>query len=539
MTEGPAGGGPGVGAAAGVGGVPVGPRLLRELVARWSSEGRLAGPVDDADSPHATPAEDLALEGVRDDSRKVEPGELFVAVRGLNIDGHDFVAQAVERGAGAVAVERRLPELAVPLVVVDRGSAALASAAAWWYGDPSRELLTIGITGTNGKTTTSFLTQAALEAAGLRTGLVGTIGIKVAGELRRNEEPNTTPGALDLQRLLREMRDAGEQAVVLETSSHGLAADRVGSVDYDAAIFTNLSHEHLDFHGTFEAYRDAKLSLFSRLHPAAKGGRDGLAIINADDNHAAVFADAARAAGARVITYGERPDADIRLGAFRPEPAASTLSIDLAGRPIDLRLRLPGRFNARNALAPLALAHGWNLDVEAVAAALQAFPGVPGRMERIEAGQSFLVVIDFAHTPGSLEAILRELAPLASDRGGVITVFGSSGERDVGKRPLMGDAVARHSRLVIVTEDDSRSEDPQSIFDQIAAGAERAGKRRDEDLLVIGDRREAIAEAFRRARPGDVVLLAGKGHETWNMGPTGPEPWSDRETAESLLSTIA
>ena len=512
-----------------------GPRHLRDLVARWSAENRLAGPVDEADSPDATLADDLALEGVRDDSRTVEPGELFVAVRGLRVDGHDFVGQAVERGAAAVAVERRLPELAVPQVVVDRGSAALASAAAWWYGDPSRELLTVGITGTNGKTTTSFLTQAALEAAGLRTGLIGTIGIRIGGELRRNEEPNTTPGALDLQRLLGEMRVAGEEAVVIETSSHGLAADRVAGVDYDAAIFTNLSHEHLDFHGTFEAYRDAKLSLFSRLHREAKGHRDGLAIINADDGHAELFARTARATGARVITYGETDGAEVRLEGFKPEPARSHLHVDLAGRHRDLFLRLPGRFNARNALAPLALAHGWDLDVEAAIAELERFTGVPGRMERVEAGQPFVVVIDFAHTPGSLEAILRELAPLAADGGGVITVFGSSGERDVGKRPLMGEAVARGSRLVIVTEDDSRGEDPGSIFKQIAAGAIRAGKRRGDDLLIVGDRREAIAAAFERANPGDVVLLAGKGHETWNMGPNGPEPWSDRETAVELL----
>jgi UDP-N-acetylmuramoyl-L-alanyl-D-glutamate--2,6-diaminopimelate ligase len=331
------------------------------------------------------------------------------------------------------------------------------------------------------------------------------------------------------------MADAGEEAVVIETSSHGLAADRVASVDYDAAIFTNLSHEHLDFHKTFEAYRDAKLSLFSRLPREAKGGRPGLAVVNADDGHAEAFAAAARGAGAGVVMYGEGDTADVRLVDFEPLPASSNLRVAIAGREVDLHLRLPGRFNARNALATLGLAHGWDLDMDAVITALDAVTGVPGRMERIDAGQPFVVVIDFAHTPGSLEAILRELAPLTSEGGGVVTVFGSSGERDVAKRPLMGEAVARGSRLVIVTEDDSRKEDPSSIFEQIAAGAEQAGKRRGRDLLIIPDRREAIAEAFRRARHGDVVLLAGKGHETWNMGPGGPEPWSDRETAEELL----
>ncbi|HEX3265762.1 MAG TPA: UDP-N-acetylmuramoyl-L-alanyl-D-glutamate--2,6-diaminopimelate ligase [Candidatus Limnocylindrales bacterium] len=512
------------------------PRPLADLVERWRMEERLIAevPVAEATPGHVGPA-DIVIAAVRDDSRAVEAGDLFVALRGLSVDGHDFVAQAIDRGAVAVVVEEPFRELAVPQVVVRKGSAALASAAAWWYGDPSRELVTVGITGTNGKTTTSFLVQAALKGAGLRTGLVGTIGVDIDGDIRPNREPNTTPGALDLQRLLREMVNAGDQAVVLETSSHGLAADRVGSVDYDAAIFTNLSHEHLDFHKTFEAYRDAKLSLFTRLPRQAKGSRPGLAIVNADDGHAGAFADAAEGAGATVITYGEARDAGVRLLEFRPDPGMSRLRVGVGGNERSLDLRLPGRFNARNALATLALAHGWGLDLDAVVEALEAVPGVPGRMERIDAGQSFVVVIDFAHTPGSLEAILRELAPLAPDGGGVISVFGSSGERDVAKRPLMGEATARGSRLVIVTEDDSRNEDPGAIFEQIAAGAERAGKRRGEDLLIIPDRREAIAEAFRRAKPGDVVLLAGKGHETWNMGPNGPEPWSDRETALALL----
>jgi UDP-N-acetylmuramoyl-L-alanyl-D-glutamate--2,6-diaminopimelate ligase len=511
-------------------------RPLAELIARWREEDRLVALAPVADGSTAqVDADGLTVGAIRDDSRSVEPGDLFVAIRGLSVDGHDYVAQAIDRGAAAVVVEEPFRELAVPQLVVKRGSAALASAAAWWHGDPSRELLTVGITGTNGKTTTSFLTQAALEGAGIRTGHLGTIGIRIGGELRRNAEPNTTPGALELQRLLREMVDAGEEAVVIETSSHGLAADRVGSVDYDAAIFTNLSHEHLDFHKTFEAYRDAKLSLFTRLKREAKGGRPSLAVINADDGHGEAFGKAARRTGARVVTYGEGERANVRLVDFAPEPATSRLRVEVSGGERELRIHLPGRFNARNALAPLALAQGWDLDLDAVVAALEGVTGVPGRMERIEAGQPFVVVIDFAHTPGSLDAILRELAPLAGEGGGLITVFGSSGERDVAKRPLMGEATARHSQLVIVTEDDSRSEDPQAIFEQIAAGAEKAGKRRGEDLLIIQDRREAIAEAFRRAGPSDVVLLAGKGHETWNMGPAGPEPWSDRETAEGLL----
>jgi UDP-N-acetylmuramoyl-L-alanyl-D-glutamate--2,6-diaminopimelate ligase len=513
-----------------------GARSLEALLDRWANEGRLVGQQVPAGTSPATDATNaIHLAGIRDDSRRVDPGTLFVAVRGLRVDGHDFVGEAIARGASAVAVERSMGDLPVPQLLVDRGAAALASAAAWWYGDPSRELLTVGVTGTNGKTTTSFLAAAGLAGAGFATGLIGTVGIRIGGRLVRNDEPNTTPGSLDLQRLLRSMRLAGEEAAVIETSSHGLAADRVASVDYDAAIFTNLSHEHLDFHGTFDAYRWAKLSLFERLPQHGKSGRPGLGVINADDPHANAFVDATRGAKALPVTYGRRAEADVHLASLSTDATGSTLEVEIGESARSLHLRIPGSFNAHNATAVLALAHGLGLDLDAVSAALEAVGGVPGRMERVDMGQPFMVVIDYAHTPGALDAILRELEPLAAPDRGVISVFGASGERDVGKRPLMGEAAAKRSRLVIVTEDDSRSEDPASIYDAIATGAESAGKRWGDDLLVIGDRREAIAEAFRRARPGDVVLLAGKGHETWNMGPNGPEPWSEREVAESLL----
>ena len=505
-------------------------RPLRELVERLRAGGRLAGTSGELG---------VNLTGIADDSRRVDQGNLFVAVRGLRVDGHDYVAQAVDRGAAAVVVEAPIDGLGVPQLVVDNGSASLASAAAWWEGDPSRELLAVGVTGTNGKTTTSFLAAAGLAGEGFRTGLVGTIGIRIGGGFVPNEEPNTTPGAVELQRILRAMVDAGEQAVVIETSSHGLAANRVASVDYDGAIFTNLSHEHLDFHGTFEAYRAAKVSLFERLPATAKGGRPGLAVINLDDPNVDPFMKAARRAHATVVTYGAAAMADVRLYGVRPGNPTALVQAIIGGRRVDVPLRLPGRYNAVNALAVLGLAHGWGFDIDAVAAALAAVEGVPGRMERVDAAQPFVVVIDYAHTSASLAAVLAELRPLAADGRGVITVVGASGERDTGKRPLMGEAAAKGSRLLIVTEDDSRGEDPSAIFEAVAAGAVKAGARRGDDLLVIGDRREAIAEAFHRAEAGDVVLIAGKGHETWNVGPNGPEPWSDRDTALELLAAHA
>ncbi len=507
-------------------------RSLTELVDRFGNEGRLLERIWSFDPGG------MEVTGIADDSRAIEPGNIFVAVKGLRVDGHAFVRQAIERGALAVVVEDPIADLPVPQLVVDRGAASLASAAAWWFGEPSLELVTVGVTGTNGKTTTSFLVAAGLTGAGFATGLIGTVGIRVGGHFVRNEEPNTTPGALQLQRILREMVDCCEQAAVIETSSHGLAADRVASVAYDAAIFTNLSHEHLDFHGTFDAYKWAKLSLFERLPQHAKGGRPGVGVINADDPHANAFVDATRGAKALPVTYGTRLEADVRLVSLKSKVSRSRLKVHVGGATRQLDLRLPGAFNAHNAMAVLGLAHGWGLDLDAVSAALEAVEGVPGRMERIDLGQPFMVVVDYAHTSASLEAVLRELQPLAAKGRGVISVLGASGERDMGKRPLMGAAAARRSRLVIVTEDDSRNEDPTSIFEAIAAGAEAAGKHRGDDLLVIDDRREAIAMAFRRAQPGDIVLLAGKGHETWNVGPNGPEPWSDKQVAESLIGAL-
>ncbi|HKB27514.1 MAG TPA: Mur ligase family protein, partial [Candidatus Limnocylindrales bacterium] len=278
-----------------------------ELVARLRLEGRLRAV--------AGSIADLTITGISDDSRRLAPGELFVAVPGLRVDGHDFVAEAVRRGAPAVVVEHAISGVpaAIGQLTVDSAPKALASAAAWWFGDPSRDLTVVGVTGTNGKTTTSFLAEAALEAVGWPTGLIGTIGIRVGSELRRNEVPNTTPGALELQALLREMVGVGERAAVIETSSHGLAADRVASVAYDAAIFTNLSHEHLDFHGTIEAYQAAKLSLFERLPAVAKDGRPGIGVVNIDDPAGELFQAATRGSGARAVTYGADPAADVRL----------------------------------------------------------------------------------------------------------------------------------------------------------------------------------------------------------------------------------
>jgi UDP-N-acetylmuramoyl-L-alanyl-D-glutamate--2,6-diaminopimelate ligase len=527
-----------------VGGGPDG-RSAAELIARLRAEGRLLA-IDMPSASDAIHDEGDELGGLRitavvDDSRRAAPGSLFVAVRGLRLDGQTFVREAVARGSVLVAVEEPIDGLLVPQLVVDRGSTTLGTAAAWWYGDPGVELLTVGVTGTNGKTTTTFLAAAALDAAGFPSGLIGTIGIAIGRELIPNNEPMTTPGALALQRTLRDMRLASMTAVVIEASSHGLAADRVAGVDFDAAIFTNLSHEHLDFHGTFDAYRAAKLSLFEQLPNVTKRGGPGVGVVNVDDAQAPAFLAATHHAGARAITYGASPAADVYLRSLALESGSSRLDLMVAGSALQLTLALPGRFNASNAMAVLGLAVGLNIDVDVAARALEAVRSVPGRMERVERGQPFIVVIDYAHTPTALEAVLREIRLLTEPGRGIITVFGASGERDVGKRPLMGRAAAAASRLVIVTEDDSRGEDPTAIHDAIVSGVSAAHAREGgtaAEVLVIPDRAEAIATALRAARAGDVVVLAGKGHETWNVGPGGPEPWSERDVAEAALGAL-
>jgi UDP-N-acetylmuramoyl-L-alanyl-D-glutamate--2,6-diaminopimelate ligase len=526
---------------------PESPRPLGELVARLQAEGRLRGARNERGPIGAAALADLGVRGVAYDSRAVTQGAVFVAVPGAHVDGHDYVAEAAARGAAAAIVEHPVADSAPPQLVVDHGQAALATAACWWYGDPSYELGIVGITGTDGKTTTSFLAVAALEAAGLSTGLVGTVDRKIGGTREANAEHATTPEAPIIQASLRAMVDAGNAVAVVETTSHGLALERVGGTAYDAAILTNLTHEHLEFHGSWEAYRDAKLSLFERLRggprnpPKNVAGRSWpkIAIINLDDRSAGLFAGVAQEAGARVVTYGTDPRADVR--ATRVEENADGLRISITGpsREDRLALHLAGRFNVHNALAVLAMGDGLGLDRAAVIAGLESVERIPGRMERIDAGQPFEVVIDYAHSPASLEKVLELLAPVAAARGGgLIAVFGSAGERDTAKRPMMGRIAGERCRLVVVTDEDPRGEDRERILEDIAVGAEAAGRRRDHDLLLISDRATAIDAAFERARPGDVVLLAGKGHEQSIIGPAGPVYWNERRAALEALSAL-
>jgi UDP-N-acetylmuramoyl-L-alanyl-D-glutamate--2,6-diaminopimelate ligase len=518
---------------------------LAGLIDGLSADGSMRGAREGGRPIGAAALGSLQIANVTDDSRRVVPGSLFVAIRGMHVDGHDLLERVAAAGGVVAIVERPVPAAALPQLVVDRSQAALADTAAWWYGAPSRELGIVGITGTDGKTTTSFLAVAALEAAGISTGMVGTVETKIGRRREPNPEHMTTPDAPTLQLALRAMVEAGNRAAVVETTSHGLAAERVRAIAYDAAILTNLTHEHLEFHGSWEAYRDAKLSLFERLAVSDRNPRKAspawpkVAIVNVDDPSGGLFIGVAQEAGARIVTYGTDAAAEVRATHSEEDSGGLRVAYESPSGGGRLALRLAGRFNVHNALAVVALGEGLGLDPAAVRTGLESVAGVPGRMERLDAGQPFGVVIDYAHSPASLQTVLDILAPVAAARGGgLIAVFGSAGERDVEKRPMMGRIAAERCRLVIATDEDPRGEDREAILDAIGRGAESAGMRRGHDLLLIADRPIAIAAAFERARAGDVVLLAGKGHEGSIIGPEGPVAYDEQSAALAALAGL-
>jgi UDP-N-acetylmuramoyl-L-alanyl-D-glutamate--2,6-diaminopimelate ligase len=451
------------------------------------------------------------------DSRAVIPGTLFFCVRGERADGHAFAGEAVERGAVALVVERPL-DLPVPQLVVADARAAMATAAVELYGRPSHELTVAGVTGTNGKTTTCFLLFAILAAAGRRPGLLGTIENRVGGE--RRPAMRTTPEAIDVQRALREMLDAGDRSCAMEATSHGAQLGRLAGLRFSALAFTNLSRDHLDFHGTLEQYFEAKRSLFVNDDPPP-------AALNADDPHGRRLAGELRALGhEHVITFGFGPEADIHADGLELGRDGSQLSV--AG--ISLRTRLLGRFNVENVLAAVAVARLLELPEEAVVRGIESVRGIPGRFEAVEEGQPFSVVVDYAHTPDSLETALRTARELATGR--VICVFGCGGDRDHGKRPLMGAVAADGADVVIVTSDNPRSEGPREIVDEITRGL-------DAEVDVELDRAHAIERAIETARAGDVVLVAGKGHEQGQEAAGETVPFDDREVARQALRRLA
>ena len=456
-------------------------------------------------------APDVEITGLHYSSSDVSPGGLFFCVPGFKADGHDFAPDAVERGAAAVVCERPLG-LAVPEVRVRSVRAAMGPAAARFYGDPTADLQVVGITGTNGKTTTAFLTRAILERAGTRTGLLGTVKSVVGGQ----EEPveRTTPEAVDLQETFRRMVEAGDRACVMEVSSHALELGRADGIHFASRVFTNLTQDHLDFHPNMEAYFAAKHRLFQGPGPA---------VVNVDDDYGCRLADSVP----DVTTYAIEANADYRARDVRFDPSGSRFVCVTPEGELQVETRLPGLFNVLNALAALVAAHTVGVDHATARAALAEAERVPGRFEPVDEGQDFTVLVDYAHTPEALENVLKAARQLTDGR--LHVVFGAGGDRDRAKRPLMGKAAAELADRVLVTSDNPRSEDPEAIIAEILGGS---GPGVEAEV----DRRRAIAIAIENAEPGDVVVVAGKGHEQGQEFEGGrKEPFDDvTEVREAL-----
>jgi UDP-N-acetylmuramoyl-L-alanyl-D-glutamate--2,6-diaminopimelate ligase len=480
--------------------------------------------------PVGAPDPDPEIAAISHDSRRVEAGACFACIPGAVTDGHDHAPEAVARGALALLVERPLP-LPVAQAQVSSVRAALGPMAARLFGHPSAAMRTLGVTGTNGKTTTTYLLEAIARRAGERVGVVGTVGARIAGETVTDPVggAHTTPEASELQALLALMRDAGAQTVAIEVSSHALHQHRVEGVHFAAVCFTNLSREHLDYHGSLDAYFEAKALLFARTRTPAGA-------VNLDDAHGASLVARARREGLDVWTYAV-DDAAADLGVIDVELGArATRATIVDRRRVTARivdLPLVGAFNVANALAAAATARAAGFDLDAVAAGLTEPVVVPGRLERVDAGQPFAVLVDYAHTPDALGRVLAATRPLAGNGGRVLCVFGCGGDRDPGKRPLMGAAVAAGADVAVLTSDNPRSEDPQAIADAVLPGLADA-----REVRVELDRRTAIAGALAAAAPGDVVVIAGKGHETGQTADGRTVPFDDRVVARQELESL-
>lgn len=475
----------------------------------------------DAGLPAVDGASDVAVTAVTADSRRVTPGTLFVAVRGLTVDGHDYVESAIAAGAVAVLAQAA-PHADVAWVTVDDSAAALGPLAAAFYGQPSDELALVGVTGTNGKTTVATLCHDLFTGLGYRCGLIGTVELRIGAEAR--PATHTTPDAVSVQATLREMADAGCGYVFTEVSSHALAQGRVRGCRFAGAAFTNVSHDHLDYHGDMRAYIAAKKLLFDGLDARA------FALVNADDKRGAVML---QNTAARPLRYALKTPAEYK-GRIREESLRG-LQLDVDGR--DVHTRLAGAFNAYNFLCAYGIARELEQDADEALAVLSALPGAAGRLEVVTApGTRLTGVVDYAHTPDALRNVLRTLQSARRAGHQVITVFGCGGDRDRAKRPVMGGVAAELSDRVVVTDDNPRSEVPAAVRAEVLAGVDDDARAR---ALEIGDRREAIRTAVALARDEDVVLVAGKGHETYQEARGTRTPFDDRVVLREALAAAA
>lgn len=464
---------------------------------------------------------DIDIAGLESDSRNVRTGDLFVCLPGLTVDGHDFADQAVRKGAAAVVAEKEL-SLSVPVVIVPSARRAAAVLADRFYGSPTDSFRLIGVTGTNGKTTVTHMIERIFARAGHRTGLMGTIGRKIGDE--EESLTHTTPDVLELQNHFHRMQKAGASYVAMEVSSHALDMGRVWGSRFRTAVFTNLTQDHLDYHQTMDAYRDAKSLLFSQLGNGFDPSNPKFAVLNADDETSDLLA---RRTAAQVVTYGIHNDADVQATSIELQDERTHVNVQTFKGPLTLSLRMIGTFSVYNTLAALTVALLEGLDRSTIRDSLESMQGVKGRLERIVEGQDFNVIVDYAHTPDSLKNVLETLSHVASGR--VFCVVGCGGDRDRTKRPLMAQTALAHADDVIFTSDNPRSEDPQAILQDMTQGLNA------EHYRCETDRRRAIETAIHSASAGDVVIIAGKGHETSQTVGQRMLPFDDREVARDIL----
>ena len=484
---------------------------------------------------------DVQIGALSHDSRRVTPGGLFVAYRGVEVDGHAFIPAALEQGAAAVVAERQIDGLPVPLVLVPDGREALAYLAAAWFGYPARNLTVVGVTGTDGKTTTCNLLHSILSAAGRRAGLVTTVNAVIGERVQDTGLHTTTPDAPDMQRDLAEMVEAGMELAVVEATSEGLAQHRVTACDFDLAVVTNITHEHLYFHGSLEAYQEAKARLFHHLSDGyRKPDVPKVAVLNRDDSS---YAYLRPIPADRHLVYGldrqagapeaDAPAADVIATSLRRSTADTRFLLRGPGVEFALRTRLVGDYNVSNILAAATAALALGVPGEAIQEGVWNIAGIIGRMERVDEGQDFLAIVDFAHTPNALQRALETARMLTEGR--VIAVLGCAGERDLQKRAWMGEISARLADVTVMTAEDPRRESLEAILDQMAGGAEAIGAVAGQDYFRVPDRAEAIQFAVNLARPGDLVITCGKGHEQSMCYGTEERPWSEHAALRTAL----
>ncbi|GCF07679.1 UDP-N-acetylmuramoyl-L-alanyl-D-glutamate--2,6-diaminopimelate ligase [Dictyobacter arantiisoli] len=498
----------------------------------------LAALEDTSWSAHTTPtlADTSDVTSIAYDSRKVTTNGLFVAVPGTHTDGRRFLADAAARGA-LLAIGEKLPvgtqDLPLPYLEVPDVRIALANLACTFYDYPADHLCTIGVTGTDGKTTTSNLISTLFQVAGRRNGLMTTANFKLDGEEWENTTRQSTLEALEIQEFLQRLRISEVPYAIVEATSHGLELGRVHGCNFDVGVVTNITHEHLDFHKTIDAYRRAKARLFEMLDPQRdKGlGSHPVAILNRDDVSYEVLKPYCQVP---ILDYGiDSPEAAVRAVDLQLQAHSTRFRVILPEGEANIETRLVGKFNVSNSLAAIATAYSQGISIADIERGMASVPGVTGRMESINEGQPYAVIVDYTHTPDSLTKVLQTLRPLTT--GKLMVVFGSAGERDLQKRPIMGHIAAEQADFFVITDEDPRDEDREKILHEIAAGAESVGKHEGQDFLCIADRTQAIAATFARAQAGDTVLLAGKGHEQSIIMGREKIPWDDRRVAREQL----